>query len=170
MRRQFPSLRGTTWCNDERSAWNGSRFDHICAFYVEITKIHGLKLKMQCHNLDKDWSVAVWCPNGIIQYRSVVEDNIKTMPLFYRIVLPGTNGINRYQVALGQYRIFTIVFTGKLSWHETHHPSLPPVIRTYVFVGGKNGTVNIFLPFCWTKNTYSYLCSLPQKYTFFKMQ
>ena len=37
VRRQFPSLRGTTWRNKGRSAWNGSRFEHICAFYVEIT-------------------------------------------------------------------------------------------------------------------------------------
>ena len=29
-----------------RSAWNGSRLEHICAFYMEITSIHGVKLKM----------------------------------------------------------------------------------------------------------------------------
>ena len=40
VRRQVPSLRGTTWRSNGRSAWNGSRF--ICAFYVEITNIHGL--------------------------------------------------------------------------------------------------------------------------------
>ena len=39
VRRQFPSLRGTTWRNKGRSAWNDSRFEHICAFYVEITNI-----------------------------------------------------------------------------------------------------------------------------------
>ena len=52
VRRQFPSLRGTTWRNDGRSAWNGSRFEHIFAFYVEITNIHGVKLKMSCYNRD----------------------------------------------------------------------------------------------------------------------
>ena len=46
VRRQFPSLRGTTWRNNERSAWNGSRFEHICAFYVEITSIDGVNLKV----------------------------------------------------------------------------------------------------------------------------
>ena len=50
VRRQFPSLRGTTWRNKGRSAWNGSRFEHICAFYVEITNIQGVKLKMSCYN------------------------------------------------------------------------------------------------------------------------
>ena len=39
VRRQFPSLRDTTWRNNGGSAWNGSRFEHICAFYVEITNI-----------------------------------------------------------------------------------------------------------------------------------
>ena len=38
VRRQFPWLRGTNWRNNGRSAWNGSRFEHICAFYVETTK------------------------------------------------------------------------------------------------------------------------------------
>ena len=52
VRRQLPSLKGTTWRNNGRSAWNGSRFKHICAFYVEITNIHGVKLKMACYNRD----------------------------------------------------------------------------------------------------------------------
>ena len=55
VRRQFPSLRGTTWRNNGRSAWNGSRFEHICAFYhvyAEITNIEGVKLKMSCYNRD----------------------------------------------------------------------------------------------------------------------
>ena len=46
VRRQFPSLRGTTWRNNGRSAWKGSRFEHIYAFYAKITNIHGVKLKM----------------------------------------------------------------------------------------------------------------------------
>ena len=45
VRRQFPSLRGTTWRNNAMSAWNGSRFEHIRAFYVEITNIHGWNWK-----------------------------------------------------------------------------------------------------------------------------
>ena len=45
---QFPSLRGTTWRNTGRSAWNGSHFEHICVFYVEITNIHRVKLKVSC--------------------------------------------------------------------------------------------------------------------------
>ena len=52
VRRQFPSLRGTTWRFNGRSAWNGSRFEHICAFYAKITNIHGVKLKMSCYNRD----------------------------------------------------------------------------------------------------------------------
>ena len=52
VRRQFPSLRGTTWRNNGRSAWNGSPFEHIRAFYVEITNIDGMKLKMSCYNRD----------------------------------------------------------------------------------------------------------------------
>ena len=47
VRRQFPSLRGTTWRNNGRRMWNGSRFEHICAIYVEITNIHGWNWK--CH-------------------------------------------------------------------------------------------------------------------------
>ena len=46
------TLRGTTWRNNERCAWNGPRYEHICAFYVEITNIHGVKLKMSCYNRD----------------------------------------------------------------------------------------------------------------------
>ena len=52
VRLQFPSLRGTTWRNNGRSAWNGSRFEHIRAFYVDITNIDGVKLKMSCYNRD----------------------------------------------------------------------------------------------------------------------
>ena len=51
-RRQFPSLMGTTWRNNGRCAWNGSRYEHICAFNVEITNIYGVKLKMSCYNRD----------------------------------------------------------------------------------------------------------------------
>ena len=51
VRRQFPSLRGTTWRDNGRSAWNGSRFEYICAFYVEIN-MSGVKLKMSCYNRD----------------------------------------------------------------------------------------------------------------------
>ena len=65
VRRQFPSLRGTTWRNKGRSAWNGSRFEHICAFYVEITNIQGVKLKMSCYNRDWDRSVGVCCPSAL---------------------------------------------------------------------------------------------------------
>ena len=52
VRRQFSSLRGITWHNNGRSAWNGSRFEHICTFYVEITNIHGVKMTMSCYNRD----------------------------------------------------------------------------------------------------------------------
>ena len=48
--RYCEALRDTTWRNNGRSAWNGPRFDHICAFYVEITNIHTVKLKMSCYN------------------------------------------------------------------------------------------------------------------------
>ena len=37
VRRQFLSLRGTTWHNNGRGMWNGCLFEHICAFYMEIT-------------------------------------------------------------------------------------------------------------------------------------
>ena len=47
VRRQFPSLRGTTWRNNGRSEWNVSRFEDICAFYMKITNIHGVNWK--CH-------------------------------------------------------------------------------------------------------------------------
>ena len=33
-RRQFPSLRGTTWHNNGRNAWNGSRSEHIYATFT----------------------------------------------------------------------------------------------------------------------------------------
>ena len=52
VRRQFPSLRDTTWCNNGKSVWNGSRFEHIRASYVEITKIHRVTLEMSCYNHD----------------------------------------------------------------------------------------------------------------------
>ena len=51
VRRQFPSLRGTTWRSNGRSSWNGSHFEHIRAFYVEITNIHGVKLKMSSYKI-----------------------------------------------------------------------------------------------------------------------
>ena len=71
VRWQFPSLRGTTWRNNGRSAWNGSRFEHICAFYAEITSIQGVKLKMSCYNCDEDRSVGVCCPNALGLVRTV---------------------------------------------------------------------------------------------------
>ena len=37
VRRQFPTLRGTTWRNNGTSAWNGFRFEHVCDIYAEIT-------------------------------------------------------------------------------------------------------------------------------------
>ena len=52
VRRRFPSLRGTAWQSSGRSTWNGSRFEHIRAFYVEITNIHVVKLNMSCYNRD----------------------------------------------------------------------------------------------------------------------
>ena len=33
-----------------QSAWNGSHLEHISAFYMEITNIHGVKWKMSCFN------------------------------------------------------------------------------------------------------------------------
>ena len=69
-RRQSLSLRVTKWCNNGRSAWNGSRFEHIRAFYVEIN-IQGMKLKMSCYNLDYDRSVGVCCPNALGLVRTV---------------------------------------------------------------------------------------------------
>ena len=71
VRRQFPSFRGTTWRNNGRSAWNGSRFEHICTFYVAITNIHGVKLKMSCYIRDLDRSVGVCCPNALGLVRTV---------------------------------------------------------------------------------------------------
>ena len=46
VRQQFPSLRGTMLRDNGRSMWNCSHFKHICAFYVEITNIHKVKLKV----------------------------------------------------------------------------------------------------------------------------
>ena len=56
MRRQFPSLRGTTCRNNGRSAWNGSRFEYICAFYAANTNIHGVKLKIS------GYALGIWLP------------------------------------------------------------------------------------------------------------
>ena len=71
VKRQLPSLRGTTSRNNGKSAWNGSRFEHICAFYVEITNIHVVKLKISCYNRDLDRSVWVCCPNALGLVRTV---------------------------------------------------------------------------------------------------
>ena len=46
VRRQFPSLRGTTRRNNGRSAWNGSRFEHI-PFTWRLHTFTGWKWK--CH-------------------------------------------------------------------------------------------------------------------------
>ena len=73
VRRQFPSFRGTMWRNNGRSPWNGSRFKHICAFYVEVTNIHKVKLKMSCYNCDLDRSVRV-CS----QYTQVCANSMST--------------------------------------------------------------------------------------------
>ena len=64
-----------------------------------------------------------------------MEADTKTVPLFYRIALPGTTGLNRYKVVLEQYQICTIMFTGKLNLYETYTASLPPAIQTYISVG-----------------------------------
>ena len=50
VRWQFPLFKGTTCRNNGRSAWNGSHLEHISAFYMEITNIHGVKWKMSCFN------------------------------------------------------------------------------------------------------------------------
>ena len=48
VRRQFPSLRGTTWLNIGGSAWNGSPFEHIYVpFTWRLLTFTGWKLK--CH-------------------------------------------------------------------------------------------------------------------------
>ena len=48
VRRQFPSLRGTTWRNKGRSAWHGSRFEHIYApFTWRLLTFKGWNWK--CH-------------------------------------------------------------------------------------------------------------------------
>ena len=65
-----------------------------------------------------------------------MDADTKTVLLFYWIALHYTTGINRYKSILAQYRICTIVFTGKLKHiYETHTASRPPVKRTYIFVG-----------------------------------
>ena len=71
VRQQFSSLRGTPFHNNGRSMWNDSRFKHICAFYMEITNIHRVKLKMSCYNCDYDWSVGVCCYNALGLVRTV---------------------------------------------------------------------------------------------------
>ena len=54
VRQRFPSLRhvkGTTWCNDGRSSWNGSRFEQHSHVYVENTSIHRVRVKWKCHGI-----------------------------------------------------------------------------------------------------------------------
>ena len=65
VRWQFPSIKDTTWRNNGRSARTGSLNEHMYAFYMEITNIHGVKLKMSCFNRDEDRSVGVCCPNAL---------------------------------------------------------------------------------------------------------
>ena len=43
----FQSLRGTTWRNSGRSAWNGSRFEHICTFTCRLLIFTGWN--WNCH-------------------------------------------------------------------------------------------------------------------------
>ena len=43
----IPALRGTTWRNNGRSAWNSSRFEHISAFKRRLLTLTGWNLK--CH-------------------------------------------------------------------------------------------------------------------------
>ena len=81
------------------------------------------------------YRLMVWKRQHPVQCWSIMGADTKTMPLLYRISLPGNTGINRYKVVLKQNAIFTFVFTGKLNLYETHTASPPPVIRTYVFVG-----------------------------------
>ena len=52
VRRQCPSLKGTTWCNKGRVSASRTIF----AFYVENTNIHRMKWKMLCYNLVYDRS------------------------------------------------------------------------------------------------------------------
>ena len=47
LRHPAPSLRGITWRNKGRSAWNGSRFEHICAFTWRLQTFTGWNWK--CH-------------------------------------------------------------------------------------------------------------------------
>ena len=72
VRRQFP-LRGTTRRNNGRSAWNSSRFEHICAFYVEITNIHGWNWKCHVIIVIKTGSGEVCCPNALGLVRTVCQ-------------------------------------------------------------------------------------------------
>ena len=77
VRRQVPSLRGTTWRNNGRSAWNGSRFEHICAFYMEITNIHGWNWKYHVIIMIKtDLSMFV-----VTMRSGLCEQNVKSLGL-----------------------------------------------------------------------------------------
>ena len=64
-----------TWRNNGSSAWNGSRFKHICAFYVEITNSPRVKLKMSCYN--HDYNMTVWIFGSKLYWLSLTAGCVK---------------------------------------------------------------------------------------------
>ena len=84
---KIPFVKGTTWRNNGRSTWNGSRFEHTCAFYVEIINIHSVKLKMSCNNRDYSQSVRVCCHNALGLVRTVHQIPRELTSCFARAIV-----------------------------------------------------------------------------------
>ena len=80
VRRQCPSLKGSTWCNKGRVSASRTIF----VFYVENTNIHRMKWKMLCYNLVYDRSslsplnhIYTICTHRIVRYSIITTRTYK---------------------------------------------------------------------------------------------
>ena len=88
-----------------------------------------------------------------------MESDTRTMLLLYWIAIHNTTGINRNKAILAQYRICTIVFTGKLKVYMKHillhrlqsnehissFASVVWVMKMFVKNGENKGNCNLFV-------------------------
>ena len=77
--------------------------------------------------------ILVWKRRHPVQCWSIREADTRTLLLLYWIAFHNVTGINRYKAILSQYRICTIVFTGKLKH----------IWNTYCFIASNQ--TNIYL-------------------------
>ena len=98
------------------------------------------------------YRILLWKQHHPVHYWFIMDADTKTVLLFYWIALHYTTGINRYKAILSQYRICTLVFTGKLNGLQSNeHISL---LARVVWV------IKMFVK-KWREHSNLFVCALP---------